>query len=438
MPSDPRAESDDVPADFDAAEYLGLHPDVAAAQVDAAEHYVQHGRREGRAYRRPDARTRTAFLQRQHELEHFVWLLNRVPAFSPPALQRSPASKPNHDDLPLVRRVMAAYRAAVAAFVPSSGFWDAWHEGLKQPIHAALSGDDVGRAASVLRDPASSPFFWGFDAIASAPRAEPEPHELVLSRLCARGDWQRLYALWLCDTLRSLAEAVGARRAAYPEVDVDTLTRDGDRRFDVDTLLDDIERELGTELDFPNPFPEELGLPSRRGILGFRAIQAAYQGWRIAQLANGDPGFRVLEIGAGLGRTAYYARRFGVREYTILDVPITSAAQGYFLGRVLGADQLSLGAEGGGASLRILPSTDLSALEPRFDLIVNVDSLTEMPRAVAQDYWSFARRASPHLLSINHEFNPHTVRELYRAAGLRASRHPYPLRRGYVEELISF
>jgi hypothetical protein len=74
---------------------------------------------------------------------------------------------------------------------------------------------------------------------------------------------------------------------------------------------------------WPNPFPSELGLQSRRGVIGFRAIQALYQAWRIAQIAGGKPDFKVMEIGAGLGRTAYFATLFGLKRYTIIDVPLS-------------------------------------------------------------------------------------------------------------------
>jgi hypothetical protein len=40
-----------VPADFDAERYLALNADVAQAGVDAAEHYLAHGRDEARTYR---------------------------------------------------------------------------------------------------------------------------------------------------------------------------------------------------------------------------------------------------------------------------------------------------------------------------------------------------------------------------------------------------
>jgi hypothetical protein len=43
--------STDLPEDFDIAEYHRLNPDVASAGRDAAEHYLQHGRSEGRSYR---------------------------------------------------------------------------------------------------------------------------------------------------------------------------------------------------------------------------------------------------------------------------------------------------------------------------------------------------------------------------------------------------
>ncbi len=40
-----------LPADFDAARYLALNPDVSMAGLDAAQHYVAHGHAEKRRYR---------------------------------------------------------------------------------------------------------------------------------------------------------------------------------------------------------------------------------------------------------------------------------------------------------------------------------------------------------------------------------------------------
>lgn len=41
----------ELPDDFNAVEYLSANPDVAAAGVDATQHYLNHGRREGRRLR---------------------------------------------------------------------------------------------------------------------------------------------------------------------------------------------------------------------------------------------------------------------------------------------------------------------------------------------------------------------------------------------------
>ena len=41
----------DLPQDFDAEAYYRLNPDVAVAKLDAAEHYLGHGKLEGRRYR---------------------------------------------------------------------------------------------------------------------------------------------------------------------------------------------------------------------------------------------------------------------------------------------------------------------------------------------------------------------------------------------------
>ena len=46
-----RTPRDRLPAGFDRAWYLGKHPDVAEAGMDAGEHFLKHGQFEGRAWR---------------------------------------------------------------------------------------------------------------------------------------------------------------------------------------------------------------------------------------------------------------------------------------------------------------------------------------------------------------------------------------------------
>jgi len=75
---------------------------------------------------------------------------------------------------------------------------------------------------------------------------------------------------------------------------------------------------------------------------------------------------------------------------------------------------------------------------PRYDLVVNVDSLTELGRKVAAQYVDWICDKTPRFLSINHEANRFTVRELLAGrAGVAAERHPYWMRNGFVEEVFT-
>jgi hypothetical protein len=47
----PKSRPGALPADFDAAGYLRLNPDVARAGVDAAVHYLEFGCNENRRWR---------------------------------------------------------------------------------------------------------------------------------------------------------------------------------------------------------------------------------------------------------------------------------------------------------------------------------------------------------------------------------------------------
>ncbi|MCL2449059.1 MAG: putative sugar O-methyltransferase [Polyangiaceae bacterium] len=368
----------------------------------------------------------------------FGWLLHRAPSGPPPELVRSKAPA-RVDDVSLIRRVMASYKRSFNEHSPSESFWDRGIVTLNAEVHHALMGTDVERAGQLLRNPAASTFFWGFDAIAKAPPGSVEPHESVIRSLSPFANWQRLYAIWLIDSLSSVAEAMGARRVPYLETPPRQVGAHEKALRTVDDIVDQIDGALGMKLTFPNPFPGELGLRSRRGVIGFRAIQAVYQAWRIAQIAAGKPGFKVMEIGAGLGRTAYFANVFGLQHYTIIDIPLTNAAQGYFLGRVLGPDAVRLNGEDTSERLAVLPAAAIERSTDVYDLIVNVDSWTEMSPKVAEAYWNFAKSAGRAVLSINHEHNLHTVSSLYsRSPGVRATRFPYWPRRGYVEEFITW
>lgn len=327
---------------------------------------------------------------------------------------------------------MTAYKKANADFVPSESFWDNSILKLNRDVHDALMGKDETLAASKLQNPGSNSHFWGFDSIAIAPTGKTEPHQDLLENLNTSGNWREQFHLWNQDKLITLADAIGARKLNNLESPRKHLPQNADE------ILDRIEAALGQEILFPNPYAGEFGLKTLRGIASFRAIQSLYQAWRIAQIATNKSTFKVLEIGAGLGRTAFFANMLGLQDYTLIDVPLTGAAQGYFLGRTLGEEKVNLYGENTSGTVNIVPASSLGDLGPNFDLVVNVDSLTEMAEESMISYWEFILKATPQFLSINHDENERSVSDLYQGiADLSVQRHPYWMRRGYVEELVT-
>jgi hypothetical protein len=330
------------------------------------------------------------------------------------------------DDSSLVKRIVESYVIATAAD-PSAGDsqWALFFEKMNLGIHQALTSGDIDRVAHDLRDPSSNDLFYGFENIRQGYTAQWKDD-------CDARDF---FTRQIYDALARLAEAAGAIPLENPEV---YGFRDPSP-YPVDDLLDRLDEALGVSVRFPNPYPEECGLATGRGIASYRAVQSLYQAWRISQVLAERGGESVVEIGAGLGRTAYYSAAFGVQRYSIVDLPFTLVSSAYFLGRVFDEDRITLyGEQARDYSFRLTIPSDFLRSTERVDLVVNFDSFTEIDRAVAAAYWQHVFSVSPALLSINHEANPFTVRDLYVAAPsrYRVSRHPCWMRRGYVEELI--
>jgi hypothetical protein len=333
--------------------------------------------------------------------------MTELPA-APHAVTGAP---PAGEDAALCARIITAYRLAVAgADAPTSSFWDHDFAARKADIHAALLADDPAAAMAMLRDPGRTDLCYGFDNLARG--------------ISPSGDHGRV--VYLC--LLSLSEAIGARPAWNPEHPMPVELPD------LETLLRGIDEVFGFRVDFPNPFAGEIGLLTSRGIASYRAVQALCQAWRIAGLVR-IKNARILEIGAGMGRNAYYARQFGLRDYTLVDLPMTNVAQANFLGRVAGG--MTLFGEPAAGGMRILPPAAFFASDERYDLVVNVDSLTELSADTALRYCRHIKAQADLFLSINHEACPLPVRAAAAAAGMKAAgRAPYWLRPGYVDELF--
>lgn len=166
-----------------------------------------------------------------------------------------------------------------------------------------------------------------------------------------------------------------------------------------------------------------------------RARIATYQIARLRELMPSTQS--VVEIGPGMGRAAYYGYLAGL-DYTTVDLPLGIVAQACFSGRALSPDALWFAGEDGVAShgrIKLLCSVP----DRRFDIVLNVDSITEMPAAVAFDYFRWAGSHARCLLSINHEKNRFTVSQLatFSTSMQQIVHRPCPAWDGYIEEAFS-
>lgn len=325
------------------------------------------------------------------------------------------------DDGALVARIIEAYQRSTAVMTdPSGPIWSGIFEKSRE-IHDALVAGDTAAVTNFLRRPHTSNLLYGFEMVhaALARRVADDP---------AIGHTQ---ARWAHDVLVRVAEVTGAIATYLPEVDFQP------RPWAPEQLIEALERVLGCELRFPNIIPHEWGCVTQRGLVSYRTTQAIYQAWRLRELRGMAGGSKCVEIGAGLGRTAFMATLMGLTDYTLVDLPMANVAQAYFLGRTLGNDRIVLHGERdpGGARVRVQNADWFQHTSEHFDLALNADSMTEMGLEPASRYWAHLRNRSSIFVSMNHEAQSFRVADLPTTTNLRPLRNLSPVRKGYVEEV---
>lgn len=338
-----------------------------------------------------------------------------------PIEKSTPASR--NDDLLLIKRIVKSYQyTASETERRGRSMWQDFFNQRHLPIHQIFKSGQMDAATAILRDPASSELFFGLDNLTV--EIQPQIAKTAYS-----------HSLVCLDSLIRFGEAIGAIGYYRPT-----------EPWKAEIVVDKIEKTLGQKFFFPNPYPNEYGAWTPRGIISYRAPQALYQAWRIKQLVKDLEKPRVLEIGAGVGRTANFARQMGIEDYTIVDFPFTILSSGYFLGCTLGEDQILLPGETSNNSekcVKFMTPEEYFVSDKKYDLIVNVDSITEMDPNVAQAYWNKIEANGKMFLSINHEDNPHhpfiLKSMIEKSAHIEQyDRKPYWMRKRYFEEVIRF
>ena len=133
------------------------------------------------------------------------------------------------------------------------------------------------------------------------------------------------------------------------------------------------------------------GKPGKDGIVPPAFYRLGYNLHQLANLASAPT--TILEIGAGFGGLAHLCRKkFENLKYVIVDIPSSLAVSSYFLDTLgykvcLYGEYSNLDASIEDYDCVLLPPKEILNVKDRsMDLVVNVNSLTEMPTAIRAFY----------------------------------------------------
>jgi hypothetical protein len=365
------------------------------------------------------------------------WLYRSRGNLALATIERRPPHKVAASDIALCERLIAAFGTATGhdkAKWETRGMWAWLFDMYQRPLGEALQQGDPAALAELLASMFQSDFTNGLMTHAHARNSH--------SWLGAR-----ILSLKSLDTLVSLAEALGVVPVEGPEQRRAGVVYKGD----ITDLLHRIDQAVGVPVTFPDvggPFgisvdDRLITLETAEQIYGAVRLDQAIT-TRLQQLPYSD--VKLVEIGGGYGGMCYWFLRMrpGSGPYTIIDLPVMNVLQGYFLTKTLGADVVSLYGEPD-AHVRILPNSALPDVDTPFQVLVNKDSMPEMPYAAMMSYLEWAREhCDGFIYSYNHEVTreflghkagsvPEAVNEV---GGLdRISRDHSWLRRGYAEEI---
>lgn len=336
--------------------------------------------------------------------------------------QFSPACSPS-----LAERLYEAFAATdYQKFYQSGSQWDRILARQTAIIRHITEKGPRG-VADIVAHPHLNDLHYGFDQTAKS----------LFDSHANDATYYERYVKWVRNQVIKLAQCLAIIPMANPErtdfkYDFDAA--------DVDTLCTAIENKTSLSLRAASVYKYSFGLQTCTGIHTDRTLSGFYTVMK-AMEATGKRAPRILEIGGGSGYAAYYASINGVRDYSIVDLPLTALAQGFYLSTALGEDAVTFGNEPPQpGKIRLLPPDTLfeERAQP-YDAAVNVDSITEMGRETAQRYVSYMDANCAAFLSTNHEWNPYTVPEIMAgAASLKpVSRCRNWLREGYADEVFS-
>jgi len=355
-------------------------------------------------------------------------------SYDPPRAPRAVADR----DVALCERLVAAYAAALGGRSgddQTGGMWSWIYETRQRQLAEILDARDAHALAGMLASMFRSTFVVGM-----------APGALIDHSWSRLGG--RIWRVASIDGLISLAEALGVVAVQDAEQGRGTQLPGGGLR----EVVAQVEQRLGYPIGFPNVgAPYGVSVDGR--LLTIDSAEQIYSAFRLEQalrahLPAAQRAPHVVEIGGGYGAMAYWflCGAMSASRYTIIDLPIVCVLQGYFLSKALRESAVSLLGEEQ-AQIVVLPNSALDDVHAPCDVLVNKDSMPEMPSSAALEYLAWARTSCKGLLfSCNQESTRELLGEqqglvpslIERTGGFERLRRDLSwVRAGYVEEVYA-
>jgi len=248
----------------------------------------------------------------------------------------------------------------------------------------------------------------------------------------------------------TLAESVGILRAECPEQGQIAYWRNAHTE---ERLIGQLESFFSMRIEAPRT-GDARGILFGGRFLTLETCSQIYTAHRMRdaidrEIAASD-GLNIVEIGGGYGGLCYWMHRLlgkRINRYVVVDLPEVNVVQAYFLSSLETRELLLFGEEKrkGESRIELIPHWMLSDLDLRPNVLINQDSMPEMPPAEVERYLSWGSDNVDGLFfSFNQEaYSPwrgvpqvHVPSVIARYPRFRRiARNASWVRRGYVEEI---
>lgn len=246
----------------------------------------------------------------------------------------------------------------------------------------------------------------------------------------------------------TLAECAGLLRAECHEQGEVAYWRS---LFSEHELMDSLEAFFGVRIEAPRA-GDPRGIMFGGRFLSRETCSHVYSAHRMRSAIEKnlpEQELQVIEIGGGYGGTCYWLHKLlpaRISRYTIVDLPEVNLVQAFYLGTVAESALLLYGERrrSQGPTIELLPHFRLSESDARPNVVINQDSMPEMPESEVARYlkwisehldglfFSFNQETFSPVAGIPQVFVPAVVSRFPRLK--RLSRETSWDRRGYVEE----